>query len=94
VRAAELDEPAVRADVVLAEVPELRLRELALRHLVEGELDGVVAVGVGGPHGDDRAGACLDHRYGRDGAGLLVEDLRHAELSPQDPLQRVPLPTA
>ena len=85
-RPADLDEPPVRADLGLGEMPELGLGELALGHLVEGELDGVVAVGLDRPHGDDGAGPRLDHRHGREHAGLLVEDLRHAELPADDAL--------
>ena len=43
-RAAELVQVAVRLDAVLAEVPALRLRDLALGHRLEGELDRVIAV--------------------------------------------------
>ena len=63
---------------------ELALRELPLGHLVEGELDGVIAVLVGSPHRDDGAGPRLDHRHGREHAGLLVEDLGHAQLLADD----------
>src|SRR6185503_3148364 len=64
VRPADLDELAVRADVVLLQVAELRLRELLLGNLVEGELDRVVAVLVRGAHGHDRARPSLDDRDG------------------------------
>ena len=80
----------VRPDPVLGQMPELGLRELSLGHLVERELDGVVAVGLGGPHGDDGAGPRLDHRHGREPTGLLVEDLRHAELLADDALHLRP----
>ena len=43
--AAELDELPVRADAEALQVPELGQRELPLRHGVERELNGVVAVG-------------------------------------------------
>ena len=90
---AELHQPPMRADLALYEMPELRLRELALGHLVEGELNGVVAVGLGRPHGDDGAGPRLDHRHGREHAGLLVEDLRHPEFLADDALcHQLPLP--
>src|SRR4030095_2521371 len=88
-RAADLDQPTVGADAVLAQVAQLRLRQLAFGDLVVGELDGVVTVRVLGPHGDDRAGPGLNHRYRRDAAWLLVEDLRPPNLSAHDPFHGV-----
>ena len=44
-RAAELDERPVGADAEALQMPELGPRELPLRHRVERELHGVVAVG-------------------------------------------------
>ena len=82
---AELDEVAVRVGAALLQVPELRLRDLALGDRLEGELDGLVAVGLDGLHLDDRAGAGLDHRDRRDDARLSVEELSHSELSSDDP---------
>src|SRR5205823_5869001 len=83
-RAAELDELAVRADVVLREVAELALRELALGDGVERELHGVVAVRLARLHLHDRTRTGLDHRDRGDSPGLGVEDLRHAELLAED----------
>src|SRR5438105_7686923 len=79
---AELREPAVRAG--LAELAEPRLRHPGLGHRVEGELDGLVAVGLDGLHADDRIRPGLDHRHRRHLAGLRVEDLGHAELLAED----------
>jgi hypothetical protein len=91
VRAADLDELAVRADVVLLQMPELRLGELLFGDLVEGELDSVVPVHIRKAHGHDRAGPGLDDRHGGERAGLLVEDLRHAQLLSDDAFhQRAP----
>ena len=87
--AAELDEAAMRLDAVLAQVPELALRQLPLGDGVERELHGVVAVRRHGLHLDHGAWTGLDDRHGRDDAGLLVEDLGHAQLSPHDPLHSV-----
>jgi hypothetical protein len=76
--AAELDDRAVSADAEPLQVPELGPRHLPIGHRIERELHALVAVGVDGPHLDDRARPGRDHGHGRDGAGLLVEDLRHA----------------
>ncbi len=73
----------------LLQVAELAAGELALGDRAEGELDGVVPVRRLGTNQDDRAGPGLDHRHGVDGAGLLVEDLRHAELPAEDALHRL-----
>src|SRR5207245_6601794 len=83
-RASELDEPPVRADLVLREMAELALRELAVGDGVERELDGVVAVSRVRLHLHDRARAGLDHSDRGDSPRLRVEDLRHAELASED----------
>src|SRR5581483_11108285 len=83
--AAELDEVAVgAADAVRGQMTALGLRDLALGDGLPGELDALVAVGVRRAHGDDRARARLDHRHRRDGAALLVEERRHAQLLSED----------
>ena len=84
-RASELDEVAVPADARLAKVPQLALRQLPVGDGLERELHGFVAVSAMGPNGDHRARPGLDHGDGLDVAGLLVEDLGHAELPAQDP---------
>ena len=84
--AAELDEPAVRADLELREMAELALRELAVGDGVERELHGVVAVLARELHLHDGARPGLDHGDRGDSPGLRVEDLGHAELSAEDSL--------
>src|SRR5215213_4571192 len=84
----QLDEPAVRLDLVLLQVTELTLGELPLGDLVERELHRVVAVLGLGPHGDDRARARLDHGHRGHRARLRVEDLRHTELLAEDAFHR------
>src|SRR5262249_4549336 len=81
---AELDHVAVRRGAGLLQVPDLALRQLALGPLVEGELQGLVAVRVVRAHVRDRAGARLDHRDGRELPALGVEDLRHAQLATEN----------
>src|SRR5207247_328641 len=88
VRPADLDELPVRPDAVLLQVPELRLGDLPLRNGLECELDRVVPVGIGRAHGYHWAWPGLDHRDGREDAGLLVEDLRHAQLLADDALHQ------
>src|SRR5690349_3355163 len=85
-RAAELDQMPAWRGARLLQVPELALRELPLRDLVEGELDGLVAVRGHRLDLDDGARPGLDHGHGRDDAGLRVEDLRHAQLPSDDAL--------
>ena len=58
---AELDQGAHRGGAGLLQVAELGLGQLALGDLVEGELDGRVAVALGVADRGDRAGAGLDH---------------------------------
>src|SRR6266542_1933084 len=87
-RASELDEMAVRTGAVRLQMADLALRELPLRDGLERELHGLVTVGVGRAHEDDRARPRLDHGHGRDAAGLLVEDLRHADLAAENPLHQ------
>src|SRR5262249_28287165 len=78
---------AVRAvDAVLGEMATLGLRDLAVGDLLECELHGLVPVGVRRAHGDHWARPGLDHRHGRHGSRLLVEELCHAELPADDSL--------
>ena len=63
-RAAELVQVAVRLDAVLAEMPALGLRELALGHRLVGELDRVIAVIRRGLDLRNGARAGLDHGDG------------------------------
>src|SRR5207253_3409217 len=87
---AQLEQAAVgTADVVLLQVPELGLRDLALGGLVVGNLDRVVTVRVRGLDLDHGARGGLDHRHRRDDARLRVEDARHSQLLSDDSLQRV-----
>jgi hypothetical protein len=86
--AANLDEAAVRTDAVRLEMTPLRSRELAVGHRIPRELDGVVAVRRPRAHADDRARTGLDDGDRRQRAGLLVEDLCHADLPAQDALHR------
>src|SRR3954447_11017395 len=70
----------MRRDVVLLQVPELRLGEPVLANLAVRDLDGVVAVDVGLLDRDHRTGAGLDHGDRGHLTGLLIEDLGHAQL--------------
>src|SRR4051794_9086447 len=81
---AELDEVPVRLGAALLQVPELGLRDLPVGDRLEGELHGLVAVGVVGLHLDDGARAGLDHGDSGDHPGLRVEELGHAQLSADD----------
>ena len=87
---AQLEQATIgTADVVLLQVAELGLRDLALGGLVVGDLDRVVTVRVCGLDLHDGTRRRLDHRHGGDDTGLGVEDPRHAELLSDDSLQRV-----
>ena len=68
----------------LAKWPACRLVDLARVDRAEAELDGAVAVVVGGADLGDDAGPGLDHGH-RDDLVVLVPDLGHAELLAQDP---------
>src|SRR6185437_5695009 len=83
--AAELDQMAMPFEPGLLQVAELCLRDLPLGDRLERELHGLVAVGLDRLHLDHRARTGLDHGHSRDHAALLVEELRHAELSADDP---------
>src|SRR5262249_4738807 len=69
------------------EVPELGLGQPTRLGLAEGELDSRVAVAFRRLQLHDVAGPGLDHRHGDD-AVVLVPDLGHAELAPEDPFGR------
>src|SRR3954468_10961440 len=88
-RAAELDQAAVRPGV--AELAQPCLGHAPLFDGPERDLDRLVAVRLDGLDANDRARPRLDHGHGRDGARLRVEDLRHAELCPHDPLHGLEL---
>src|SRR6185437_9251817 len=68
---AELDQRAVGADAGGLQMARPRPGQLLLLDRPERELDGRVAVDLGGAHGDDRARSRLDHRDRRDLARLL-----------------------
>ena len=68
-----------------------RLREVALHGLVDllfldvtkTDLDGLVAIGLGGLDLRDHAGASLDDGHGNDGV-IFSPDLRHAQLTAEN----------
>src|SRR4051794_7006841 len=76
---AQLDQVPARRHTRLGEVPTLGLVHLAGVDLAEAELDGRVAVHLGGAHLGDHARARLDDGHRHD-AVVLVEDLGHAQL--------------
>src|SRR5262249_50437513 len=80
---AELGEVAHRRRAGLLQVAELGPGQLLLGDLVEGELDGGVAVALVVADRGDLAGAGRDHGDGDDGAGP-GEDLGHAGLLPEE----------
>src|SRR5262245_14252084 len=75
---------ARRRQVALLELPEHGLREALLLVRAEAELERGVAVGLAGADLGHHARARLDHGHGHDVA-LLVEELRHADLSSDQP---------
>src|ERR1019366_9284121 len=77
---------AVRADAEALQVPELGQRHLPVGHRIESELHALVAVDADSPHLDNRARPGRAHGDRRHGTGLLVEDLRHTQLTCQDAL--------
>ena len=81
---AQLGEVARGGRVGLLQVPELGLREPLRLRGAERQLDRGIAVALGRLELDDAAGPGLDHRH-RDDAVLVVPDLGHAELAPEDP---------
>src|SRR5579871_2021808 len=81
--AAELAQPPQRRRVGLGEVAELPLRQRLLAGRAERELDGVVAVALGGPQRRHPARARLEDGDAGD-AAVVAEDLRHAELAGED----------
>src|SRR4029079_802934 len=86
----ELDQGPRGRRAGLLQVPELALGELALADLVEGELDGVVAIAVGLADRGHLAWPGLDHGH-RDGGAVFGEDLGHAELLADDRGHRTPM---
>src|SRR5207247_7470790 len=84
-RAAKLDELAMGADAEALQMAELRLRELALGHGVERELNRLVAVEVVRLHLDHRARTRRDHGDGGDAARVRIEHLGHPQLPAHDP---------
>src|SRR5690606_7172867 len=87
VRAA-LREVAARRDVVLTQVVAERLVDLPRVDLPVAELDGGVAVLLGGADAGHHARTGLDHGH-RNQPVVRVEDLGHAELLAQDALDRL-----
>jgi hypothetical protein len=63
--------------------PSSGLGQRLLAHAAEGELDGVVAVALGGADAGDRARAGLEHGHALD-AAVVAEPLGHAELAGED----------
>ena len=85
---AHLGHVAARGDAGLREVAGDRLVDLARVDLAEGDLDGVVAVGLYGADLGHDVGPSL-HDGDRDDAVVLVQDLGHAELGAQNALDLV-----
>src|SRR6185312_896524 len=81
--ATELDDRLHRRRVGLLEMTELGFGEVLLLGLVEGQLDGFVAVAVERADRRHRAGAGLEHRHARD-ASVFLEELCHTELLGED----------
>ena len=81
----------MRRHTRLLEMAELSLRELPLFHLVERELDGLVAVLLVRLHLDDWARPCLDHRHSGHHPRFRIEDLGHAELPAENALHTLDL---
>jgi hypothetical protein len=79
--APELGEVLQHADAGLLQVAQLRLGQLLLARLAEGELDGVVAVALRPADRRHEARAGLDHGHALDVPVLGVEDLRHTDFS-------------
>ena len=77
---------AARGHPGLAEVTGGRLGDLGAVDLAEADLDGVVAVLLGGADLGHHVGAGRDHGHGDD-AVVLVPGLGHAELGAQQTLQ-------
>ena len=82
---AQLGEMLHRRCVGLLQVTELGLREPLRQRGTEGELDRGVAVALRGLQLDDATRPGFDHRH-RDDTVLVVPDLGHAELAPEDAL--------
>ena len=82
---AELGEVLHRRRVGLLQVTELGLREPLRLRVTEGELHRGVAVALRGLELDDATRPGFDHRH-RDDAVVVVPDLGHAELAPEDAL--------
>ena len=93
---AELDQMAGRGGAGLLQVAFLRLAQLALLDLAEGELHGDVAVLLLVADRRHLAGAGLDHGDRQD-RSVLAEDLGHAELLAEDrghrPYSRISMST-
>jgi hypothetical protein len=81
----QLGQVPARRQAGLLEQAADRLGHLPRVDLAEPELHGGVPVAVRGAHGGDHARPGLDDRDRHDLPGL-VEDLGHAELGAQDPL--------
>ena len=82
---ADLGDVAARGHAGLAEVTGGRLGDLGAVDLAEADLDGVVAVLLGGADLGHHVGAGRDHGHGDD-AVVLVPGLGHAELGAQQSL--------
>jgi hypothetical protein len=83
----QLGEVLHRRRVSLLQVTELGLREPLGQRRTERELDRGVAVALRSLQLDDATRPGFDHRH-RDDTVLVVPDLGHAELAPEDALGR------
>src|SRR5207249_3847558 len=80
----ELDDEPARLPTVLVEVALHRLGGAAATRTAERDLESGVTVALRGLDLSHVAGTCLDHGHGN--SACVVEDLGHAQLLPEDPL--------
>ena len=86
--AVELREvPHAVLEAGLPEMAELGLADVFVFALLEGELDGLVAVEIEGAHLCDGAGPCLHDGHG-DHIAVVVEQLGHPHLLADDTCHR------